>query len=313
MAITICNDACSSNGCGFTNAASMWRDYGFDVIPIIPNTKFPAVKWDPWLPKLSNTTIAAHWGNHPDHEVGFIVGDNIIVFDADTPASIAALTAIELRFGIQPNLVVKTKKGEHHYFLLASGTCAKSDSHSTETYPERIDVKTGRALVILPPSTGKTLAICDATNSSELNAVGQDFIDAVNLHNGRPLPRPSGPPSKSTNAPSSDKVRILQGIIRYIDADCGYENWLHTAMAIHYETAGSDEGLALFDSWSSTGKKYRGPRETEAKWQSFRTDSERHFSIATLFWLAEQEGFSSEMIMAEFEPFEILGGKDEAE
>jgi hypothetical protein len=139
----------------FLQAALCWLYFGFQVIPIIPNTKIPALKWGPWLEYLSPETIRQHWKKHPDHELGFILGDGIIVFDADSPMAIAALNEIEEAFDISPNLVVCTTKGEHHYFKRAPGTYAIGNSHSTEKYPERIDVKTGRAVIILPPSTGK--------------------------------------------------------------------------------------------------------------------------------------------------------------
>jgi hypothetical protein len=100
-----------------------------------------------------------YWAQHPSHEVGFIVGDDVIVFDADSPKSIAALALLEKTFDITPSLTVNTSKGQHHYYKRTPGTYAKSDSHNTEKHPERIDVKTGRALVILPPSTGKEVDI----------------------------------------------------------------------------------------------------------------------------------------------------------
>ena len=143
----------------FLNAAIYCYTFGFAVITIIPGTKLPAVKWDPWLTTLSLETISTYWAQHPDHEVGFIVGDDVIVFDADSPTAIAALAELEKAFDVTPCLTVTTSKGQHHYFRRASGTYAKSDSHSTENHPERIDVKTGRALVILPPSTGKEVDI----------------------------------------------------------------------------------------------------------------------------------------------------------
>ena len=143
----------------FLNAAIYWHTFGFSVIPIIPGTKLPAVKWDPWLATLSQETISTYWAKHPDHEVGFIVGDDVIVFDADSPESIAALAELEKTFDVSPSLTVNTSKGQHHYFRRASDTYAKSDSHNTEKHPERIDVKTGRALVVLPPSTGKEVDI----------------------------------------------------------------------------------------------------------------------------------------------------------
>jgi hypothetical protein len=109
----------------------------------------------PWLKDLSELKIYRYWKKHPNHELGFIVGPDLIVFDADTPQSLARLCEIERTFGVSPALSVKTRRGEHHYFKLSEGTLAKSDSHSSEKHPDRIDVKTGRALIVLPPSGGK--------------------------------------------------------------------------------------------------------------------------------------------------------------
>jgi len=138
-------------------AALYWYQYGFAVIPLVPKTKQTAVKWDQWLAGLSRAAIIKYWTEHREHDVGFIVGNDTLVLDADAPKAVAALESLEARFEIKPMLVVKTSKGEHHYFRRAPGTYAKSDSHCTARHPERIDVKTGRSMVVLPPSTGKTI------------------------------------------------------------------------------------------------------------------------------------------------------------
>jgi len=143
----------------YLDAALHWHRFGFQVIPIVPCTKKTAVKWNPWLADLSEPKITSYWRKHPDHEVGFIVGDDIIIFDADTPQSLARLCDIEEIFDVTPSLTIKTRKGEHHYFRRAEGVLAKSDSHSSDKHPERIDVKTGRAMVVLPPSGGKEVLI----------------------------------------------------------------------------------------------------------------------------------------------------------
>ena len=156
------------NKLDFKSAAFYWYGFGLSVIPIIPGKKQSALKWDLWLEGLSPDNIYEHWEKHPDHEVGFIVGDGVIIFDADTPAAIAALVVLEKAFDARPSLTVTTTKGQHHYYKRASGTFAKSDSHSTEEHPARIDVKTGRSLVVLPPSTGKDVDIDEAVNVDEL-------------------------------------------------------------------------------------------------------------------------------------------------
>jgi hypothetical protein len=44
----------------FKRAALSWYEFGFSVIPIIPGTKLPAVKWDPWLDGLSPKKIRVY-------------------------------------------------------------------------------------------------------------------------------------------------------------------------------------------------------------------------------------------------------------
>ncbi len=297
----------------FAAAALFWYELGLQVIPLIPGTKKTAVKWDPWIADLSPGKIATYWKQHPDHELGFIVGDDIVVLDADAPESVAALFAIEEAFNITPNLVVKTTRGKHHYFRLAPGTFAKTDSHGTADHPERLDVKAKRSMVVLPPSTGKAVLYIPAGPGSQLVEVNQAFIDAVFLHNGRPVPRPTVATPRSVYEPRAGHLRLLQVTVSHIDADCGYDDWTHAGMALHRETGGSDDGYALFDSWSRTGTKYDGPKATAAKWASFRSDTEGGFTIRTLFWMAEAAGFSCEQILAEAEPFDTGEGEDGAD
>lgn len=121
----------------FLAAAREWHAAGFSVIPIVPGEKRSAVKWDAWLAELSADSITAHWSEHPGHEIGFIVGDDLLVLDADGPQSVAALLELEKQFGVEPRLDVRTRRGRHHYFWRAAGTFAKSSSHSTEAHPER--------------------------------------------------------------------------------------------------------------------------------------------------------------------------------
>ena len=247
-------DSFSSN----LEAALFWFKFGLNVIPIMPGTKQTAVKWDPWLKDLSPEKITDYWSRHPDHEVGFITGDDIIVFDADSPEAIVALAQIEEAFDLTPNLTVKTKKGVHHPYRRAKGTFAKSNSHSTEEFPARIDVKTGRAMVILPPSTGKEIEICEADSANDLTEIVQDAIDAIFRHNGGPIPRPPEiePSPPISTKPQTQNVKRLKALLEYLDPDCGYEDWLHILMAIYHETGGSEEGFQLVNDWSSKGKKY---------------------------------------------------------
>lgn len=281
-------------------AALLWFSFGFQVIPVVFNTKKTAVKWDSWLENLSVNTIADYWFRNSNAELGVIAGEEIIVFDADSPESIASLIEIETAFGITPNLIVKTKKGVHHYFKRASGTFAKSDAHDTKQYPNRIDVKTGRALIILPPSTGKEIEICDAETVEDLVEVGQELIDAVFRHNGREAPRLP----VLTTAIVSTGPKQLESLLNRLDPDMGYEDWLHIGMALYHETDGSEEGLSLYDAWSSKGTKYSGTKEICAKWSSFKSCLGTPITVGTIYkMLADQnvDYFEDDFIECNYE------------
>lgn len=286
-------------------AALHWHQIGFRVIPALPHEKCTAVTWDSWLTNLSKEKIVAHWSTYPDHEVGFIVGESIIVFDADSPESIAALHAFEKKFGLTPKLSVKTSKGVHHYYQIGSGVFARPDSHSTEKHPERIDIKKGRGLVMLPNSTGKHIERCDISTWDQLSSVSQDFIDAVFTHNGREKPRPFDKSKKSIElaAPTTEKLARIQALLQVLDADCGRDDWVHILMAVFFETSGSDEGFEIADAWSSTGGlRYKGTKDVLTQWKSFKLDHESPYTMATLMYMVNATGKCAIDICLSLEP-----------
>lgn len=291
----------------FREAAKYWFEFGFNVIPILPNKKVTATQWNPWLDQLSLEKIDKHWLDHPKHEIGLIVDDSFAVFDADSPQSIDALNQIEMAFDLTSNLIVKTRKGQHHYFRLAPSSFIKTDSHSTEAYPERIDVKARRSMVILPPSTGKEVLINEANNVNELSMIGQDFIDAVFRHNGRNAPQKSVA-ALITVTPanlSSLNMSNIEAMLAVLNPDCGREDWIHVGMAIHFESSGSNEGFTIWNAWSSKGKKYPGEQSLRTQWHSFRIDDGQHFSVGTIKKMVSDAGYDWMDICAG-SPFEML-------
>ena len=289
----------------YLEAALYYFERGYKVIPIESQTKRTAVKWDPWLADLSKQKINQYWLQNPTHELGFIVGDDLIVFDADSPVSIAALVEIEKAFDITPNLIIKTTKGVHHYYKRAKGTVAKSDSHCTMLHPERIDVKTGRALIILPPSSGKSIVLNEAENADELTEIGQDFIDAIDRHNGRNTQKFTSKSSSNVcNLVNAEKNYFgLIALLNLIDPDQGYDDWLKVLAAIFNETKDSEYGLEIAIAWSSKGKKYKGEKEIEAKWHSFSLNHPRPAGLGTLIKMVEN---GHAIFIAAEEPFEII-------
>lgn len=275
--------ACAS---GCIDSAVAWHRFGFNVIPIQAESKIPATRWDVWMSNLSEQTIADHWQKHIDHQLGFVVGDDIVVFDADSAESIKALTELEQAHSPTPNLVVTTRRGEHHFFRRDKGTRARTDSHSTQAYPERIDVKTGRSIVVLPPSTNKSVLRLTTDSALDLVPVTQAFVDAVFVHNGREAPSATAVPMPApiNETPSSNQPSLaeLSAMVNVLDPDMGYEDWLHVLLGIYHETQGNPSGFKLAVTWSKRGKKYRGESDLRTKWNSFKGHRTRPVTIGTI-------------------------------
>lgn len=294
-----------NEGNEFLKFALRAKHFGFQVIPVCPGTKRTAVKWDGWCTNCSDQKLVDYWKQRPNHELGMIAGEDIIVFDADSSASINALKQIEIDFDIQPNFIINTSKGVHHYFKRAANSIAQSDGHCTSLYPHRIDIKTGRALVILAPSTGKTVGLIAAKSVNDLVEVGQDFIDAINLHNGRNLPTASNQlqTSKIIKRPSTDGYLGLTALLNQLDPGCGYQDWFRILAAIFHHTGGSDDGFAIANAWSSTSIKYKGEKEILAKWHSLDLDHPHAITIGSLIKMVDN-GYA--IFHAADEPFGVV-------
>lgn len=191
----------------YGDAALRWSQIGLNVVPVLPGTQQSAVDSNQWPEGLSPEQLADHWSQYPDHELGAIVGAGILVLDVDSPEASAALLAIEKEFNAWPNMIVKTTSGTQQYFRRAKGTDANPDSHSAQEHPERIGVKTGLSLVMLPPSPGNTLALDQAKNASEFTEASQDFIDAVFQLNGMP------PPGQTVCDVVAPKIEVGESIV----------------------------------------------------------------------------------------------------
>lgn len=112
------------------------------------------------------------------------------------------------------------------------------------------------------------------------------------------------PPSPSGHVKSASQIFAeIMALLEHIDPNCGYEYWLHVLMAVFHETAGSNDGLALADMWSSKGSGYKGTKEIEIKWRSFRADTPNPVTIATLIKMAHDAGADVAAIMRNADDF----------
>lgn len=274
---------------------------GYTVLPVLPDTKTPASKWGSWETDQTDEHIQSHWKKHSHHDVGIISDAELIVFDADGEQSVHALQSLEKEHGLTPACVVKTRKGEHHYFMRPKDVFARQDCHSTKLHPARIDVKTNRSLIIGPGSVNKEVLLWTAEHRNQLSPVSQNFVDAVFTHNQRDVPRPfpqeliAERDDESSDRPTSHLV--LRELVKHCDSN-DYDTWIRVGTALHHETGGSPEGMAIFNEWSQGGGSYKGLREIEYKWRSFRSIAGRPSTVGTLIHYAKQAGANIAEILA---------------
>jgi archaellum biogenesis ATPase FlaH len=294
-------------------AALQWFELGYKVLPTDPVSKEPTVVPAEWLPGLSARKIQAYWEIYPEHDVAIHCADDVVVFDADSPESQAALTRLEMEFGMAPIMGVKTKKGVHHYFRKSEGLLINADSHATDHHPERIDIRCGNGYAIVAPSTNKTIASAQVCGPQNLCPLSQAFVDALFKHNGRSAPtaRPiaseTREPSQDTDSLSdSENRKKLVHMLSLLDPDeGGRERWVRVLTVIFNETEGSDEGLAIADQWSSRGEKYEGLKDVETRWKSFRLERDAKATIKTLAYLLSSQNIDWVASYADAtEPFE---------
>lgn len=293
-------------------AATSWLAQGYTPMPVMPGEKSPRYKFAQWLDTLSDRSVDVHWSTHNTDEIALHCGKGLVVLDADSQESLQAMLQLEAKHGLEPKMVVNTKKGVHHYFRQSPDLRIKPAGHNTANHPERIDVRCGNGYIIAPPSTGKTLVTPVIVRFEDLSLLTQEFVDELFIHNGdRPLTerpdRVAMPDTDEFGEPLdvSSKVTRMRAMLEHIDPDEGYDHWLKALMAIHHETEGSDEGLALADEWSSKGDRYKGFDSIEKKWASFDAGSSTPVTMATLASKLKDQGLDWRTICDEADdPFE---------
>lgn len=61
----------------------------------------------------------------------------------------------------------------------------------------------------------------------------------------------------------------LDGLLKGLDADMGYAEWLKVGMALHHEFGGSEAGFQKWCEWSALGAKFKSVQDCRSHWQSF--------------------------------------------
>jgi hypothetical protein len=97
---------------------------------------------------------------------------------------------------------------------------------------------------------------------------------------------------RTSREAGKNRIEMIEDLLGQLDPDLGYYEWSRIGMAVYHETGGSGEGMAIYDSWSSRGTKYKGINDIRRMWRSFRLDVPRPVTIGTLIMMARESGCS---------------------
>ena len=104
------------------------------------------------------------------------------------------------------------------------------------------------------------------------------------------------PPKPGTSQDFQRDLPRVTEAIAHIDP-AGYDAWLMVGMALHHASGGADDGLELWDAWSSGGitgvlpASYAGRADMEYRWQSFHLDRGKGVTLGSLFSAAKAGGW----------------------
>lgn len=140
---------------------------------------------------------------------------------------------------------------------------------------------------------------------NDLIQVDQPFVDSVYLMLDKAPPRaPSPSPSPKKSSTPVD-LRELAATVNLVNPDSPYPDWFTVGSATSTETGGSDDGFIIFNDWSRRGTKYPGEDMVLKQWKSFRSDIENPNTIASIVYIAKQQGADVGSVIKQFDEFEL--------
>jgi hypothetical protein len=185
-----------------------------------------------------------------------------------------------------------SKKGGHIIFL------AKPDPDM----PPKINLGNHQEIEIFghPKSAGKSVMLTgDALKGDVIEIKGtlQEFLASagISIEKAPELkPAPAPPPVLPRLSTSSDMDRASDAL-QFISPDLDYNEWIAIGQALH--TAFGHAGLSIWHSWSAQGSKYKGDKDIEQHWRSFKPDG--GITLGSLFHQAMERGYKPPSVQDE--------------
>ena len=246
-------------------------------------------------------TIRRWWGNYPDALVGVPTGSrtNLAVLDFD-----ARVADDQAQDWLSENQSILTSTrvhqtgggsgGRHYLFQTPAGVKIRGGASVTLGKVRRggLDIRAEGGYVIWWP-----LHFGQSGPLADIATLPAGLIDERRMD----LELPSEvaaklPPRLGTSQDFQRDLPRVTEALAHIDPE-QYDAWLMTGMALHHASGGADDGLELWDAWSSGGlngtlpDNYAGRADIEHRWQSFHLDRAGGVTLGSLFSAAKAGGY----------------------
>lgn len=269
----------------YATVAPALRERGYSVIALAGGQKYPTIKqWTRFCVIKPDESDHLHWMASPDANIGLCLGPSSGVVAVDFDNDIDGLHASIYPL-LPPSPVIKRGKKGFTAFYKYSGEQSEQFSKNGEVVFEILSK--GRQTVLPPsihPETGQPYKY-DLTPladfyAHDLPAIPSDVL--AHIRNTY-FPRVIHQPKPLSRLPS-DSDDIMD-CLTYIPADISRDEWLRVMFAI--KDSLGDDGYSVFDRWSATGSKYKGPKDTQTTWLSAKREG---ITVNTLHYYSYHYG-----------------------
>jgi hypothetical protein len=227
--------------------------------------------------------ITAWWERWPGALIGVPMGSRSGLFCVDLDrkpgGSDGVATWIQLTtiHETAPTLsAVSPSTGEHRYFQYQEGI----RPIPLDKLAPGVEVKGEGGYMILPPSK-RNEGTYKWSNGADVASPPQWLLDRIHAYYVR---QPRTSPTEAV-APQ----RISEALA-HIDPDIGRAEWFAIGCALYSEL--KESGFAVWKEWSSRGDKYVDD-EMERQWASIAQANGYAYSIGTLFYYAQNAGWTN--------------------
>lgn len=268
----------------------------------------------------------------------------VVDFDNERPERLQDLQTLELIHGIkEPSLVVESSHGKHHAYWLCDDLTPeqytalqvalfKTLAGFTEFSRDEIDTTLkDKAKVIRVAGFKHQKDPANPFLSKVVHNSGRRYkaAELAEMLQGASLPlQEQQTPTQATGDAITASFEALannerlnvgtEELSHYLDFiqygknySNSYDEWVKVGMALHHETQGSSEGLALWDAWSKKQPNYNSYTDLADHWKTFTDSKSQPVRAATLRHLAQKHASYSPYLDDWTEPENLAAEEDE--